>query len=64
MQVHPQKFSFVENPGKIPKNLGKLPENPGKIPENLNKFPENPGKTGVQRCLTSKYGTQRLQKNT
>jgi len=31
--------------------------NPGKIPE-------NPGKNVPQRCLTSKNGAQRLQKNT
>jgi len=28
------------------------------------KIPENPGKNGAQRCLTSKNGAQRLQKNT
>ena len=32
--------------------------------ENLGKIPENLGKNGAQRCLTSKNGAQRLQKNT
>jgi len=45
VQAHPQKFWFVENLGKIPKNLGKTSKNPGEIPENL-------GKNGAQRCLT------------
>jgi len=31
---------------------------------NLGEIPEKPGKSGAQRCLTSKYGEQRLQKNT
>jgi len=56
VQVHPQTFLFVENPGKIPENLRKIPENPSKTPENL-------GKNGAQRCLTSKNGAQGLQKN-
>ena len=40
VQAHPQKFWFVENPGKIPVNL--------------NKILENMGKNGAQRCLTLK----------
>jgi len=32
--------------------------------ENLSKIPENRGINGAQRCLTSKNGTQRLQKST
>jgi len=32
--------------------------------ENLRKIPENPGIKGAQRCLTSKNGTQGLQKDT
>jgi len=47
---HPQKFWFVENPGKILENLGKIPE--------------NPGKNGGQHCLISKNSAQRLQRNT
>jgi len=43
--------------------LGKIPENPGKIPQYLGKIPENLGKNGAHRCLTSKNGTQYLQKN-
>jgi len=27
VQAQPQKFWFVENPGKIPENLGKFSEN-------------------------------------
>jgi len=38
--------------------------NPGKIFENLGKIAEHPGKNGAQRCLVTKNGTQRLQKNT
>jgi len=37
VQRHPQKFWFVEIPGKILENLGKIPE--------------NPGKNNAQRCL-------------
>jgi len=43
--------------------LGKIPENPGKITKYLGKIPENPVKNGAQRCLTSKIGAQRAQKN-
>jgi len=39
-QAHPQKFWFVENPGKISENVGKNSENFGKIPENPNKIPK------------------------
>jgi len=39
-------------------------QNPSKIPENMDKTLENPGTNGVQRCLISKNGAQRLQKNT
>jgi len=45
VQAHPQKFCFVENPGKIPENVGKKSENFGKIPENPNKIPKYLGKT-------------------
>jgi len=45
VQAHLQRFLFVENLGKIPKNLGKTSEN-------LAKIPENPGKNGAQHCLT------------
>ena len=41
VQAHPQKFWFVENPGKIYENLGKVPE--------------NLGKNGAQLCLTSNW---------
>jgi len=64
VQAHPQKFWFVENPGKIRGNLGKIPKDPGKIPEYLDKFLESLGKNGAQRCLTSTNGAQCLQKNT
>jgi len=57
VKAHPQKICFVENPGKIPENLGK-------IPKFLGKLPEHRCKNGVQRCLTSKVGAQRLQKKT
>jgi len=30
VQEYPQKFLFVENPGKISENLSKIPENQGK----------------------------------
>ena len=63
VQAHPQKFLFVEYPGKIPENLGKIPENPNKIPKYLGKIPENLGKNGAHRCLPSKKGAQGLQKN-
>ena len=53
----PQKFWFVEN-------LGKIHQNPSKIPENMDKTLENPGTNDVQRCLISKNGAQRFQKNT
>jgi len=46
-------FGFVENPDKIPENLGKNPENPRET-ENLGKIPENPRQNGAQPCLTSK----------
>jgi len=49
VQAHHQKFWFVENLGKILKCLGKIPE--------------NLGRNGSHRCLTSKNGTQHLQKN-
>jgi len=39
------------------------PENPNKIPKHLGKVPENLAKNDALRCLTSKNGTQRLQKN-
>jgi len=35
---HPQKFSFVENLGKISENSGKIPEHLDKISENLGKI--------------------------
>jgi len=35
LQPHPRKFLFVENPGKIPENLGEIYENVRKIPEIL-----------------------------
>jgi len=60
VQAHPRKLWFVENPGKIPENLRKIPEKPGKIPKNLEKFPENTGKNNVQRCLSSKTGAHNL----
>jgi len=63
VQAHPQKFWFVENPGKIPENLGNIPENPKKIPKYLGKIPENLGKNGAQRCLTSTNGVPVLQKS-
>jgi len=47
VQGHPQKFSSIEN-------LGKIPENPGKIYENVRKIPENTGKNAAQRCLLLK----------
>jgi len=34
--VHPQKFSFVENPGKISENLHKTPENMSKNGAQIN----------------------------
>jgi len=40
VQVHPQKFWFVKNPGKIHENLCKIYENVSKILENLGKLPE------------------------
>jgi len=43
---------FVENLGKIPKNIGKISANLGKIPKHPSKIPENLGKNGAQRCLT------------
>ena len=46
VKAHPQKFWFVENPSKIPENLGKISE--------------NPDKNGPQRCLPSKNGAQTL----
>jgi len=74
VQTHPQTFSFVENLGNIPENLGKISENldkmfenPSKISENLDKFPENPGKNGkngAPHFLSSKNGARRLLKNT
>jgi len=44
VQTHPQKFWFVENPAKIPENVGKKSENLGKIAENPNKIPKHLGK--------------------
>ena len=41
VQVHPQKFWFVENSGKITENLGKIPENLGNIPKILAKVAPN-----------------------
>jgi len=32
MQAHPKKFGFVENPGKIPENVGNNSENFWQIP--------------------------------
>ena len=42
VKAHPQKLWFVENPGKIPENLSKIPEHP-KIPR------PNPWNSG-QKC--------------
>jgi len=42
VQLHSQKFWFVENPGEICENLRK-------ILENLGKLSENTGKNGAQR---------------
>jgi len=55
VQAHPQKFRFVDNPGKIPENLGKIFKYLGTIAENL-------GKNGTHRCLTSKNGARYFQK--
>jgi len=54
VQAHPQKFRFVENPGKIPEHLGKIHEIVRTIPENPGKLPENTGNNGAQRCLILK----------
>jgi len=51
VQVHPQKFPYVENSGKILENPGKICVNLRKICENLCKIPENLDKNGAQRCL-------------
>jgi len=45
VQEQPQKFWFAENPGKIPKNVGKNFENFGEASENSNKIPKYLGKT-------------------
>jgi len=50
VQVHTQKFPYVENPGKILENPGKICVNLRKIYENLCKIPENLGTNGAQRC--------------
>ena len=42
----PQRFWFVENPGKIRENLGKIYDNVRKIPEILGKLPGNTDKNG------------------
>jgi len=47
-QAHPQKFRYVENPGKILKHPGKIYANLGKICENLCQIPEILGKNGAQ----------------
>jgi len=44
VQAHPQKFSVVKNPGKILKNMVK-------IPASVSKISDNPGKNGAQRRL-------------
>jgi len=41
VQVHPQKFRFVENVGKIPENVGKIPENLVKVEANVLLFEKN-----------------------
>jgi len=55
VQVHPQKFWFIEN-------LGKIPENPDKIPYYLGKILENLSKNGAQRCLTSNMAPNACRK--
>ena len=57
----PQKFGFVENPGKIPENVGNNSENLWQIPWKSKQNPQvsrkNPwksGHNGAQHCLTSK----------
>ena len=55
VQAHPQKFWFVEKPGKIRENLGKIYENVRKIPEHLGKLPENTGKNGACRITWRRF---------
>ena len=55
VQAHPQKFWFVENPGKIRENLVNIPENPNKIPKYLGKIPENLGKNGAPVLQKNKW---------
>jgi len=66
VQAHPQKFWFVENPGKIPENPNNLPKYLGKIPENLGKN----GAQGLQKNkwrpfleITPQKGRQKLHDN-
>ena len=59
MQAHPQKFWFVDNPGKIREILGKICETVHKIPEILGKLSENTDKNENKRCLFWKIGAQR-----
>jgi len=55
VQAHPQKFWFVENPGKILENFGNIPENPNKIPKYLGQIPENLGKNGAPVLQKNKW---------
>ena len=72
MQAHPQKFRFVENPGKIPENLAKNGAQPcltskmapnicRKINEDL--FLEVTPNKGIYISLCKKSCRQKLHKN-
>ena len=58
VQAHPQKFWFGENPGKIPRTLGKICENLRKIPKNLGKLLENTSKMATNVFSFEKNGGQ------
>jgi len=69
VEAHIQKVWFVENPGKIPKNVAKISENlvkilknQGKLPKYLGKTPDDPGKMGATLVDFKKWGPTFVEK--
>jgi len=60
----PKRFDLSKIRAKSLKIWAKSLKIWAKFPKYLGKIPENPGKTGAQRCLISKNGALRSQKNT
>ena len=58
MQVHPRKFLFRENPGKITTRLGKICENLCKIIEKSVQTPQKYNKNGVKRAFSCEIGAK------